>query len=93
MRIRITTSTNTNTTTIRVEGRLGALETIELLAECRSADQPLRLRLEGLISADDAGIRALRGLQEEGAELIGASPFVQQLLNTSAGALEFGGSE
>ena len=93
MRIRITTSTNTNTTTIRVEGRLGALETIELLAECRAADQPLRLRLEGLISADDAGIRALLALQVEGAELIGASPYVQELLNTSPGALEAAGSE
>jgi len=93
MRVRITTSTGAKTTTIRIEGWLGALETAELLGECRSADQPLRLNLKGLISMDDTGIRALRGLQEEGAELIGASPYVQQLLNTSAGAPESAGSE
>ncbi len=88
MRIRITTSTDAKTTTIRIEGWLGALETDELLGECRTADQPLRLSLEGLVSMDDVGIRALRALQAHGAELIGASPYVRQLLNTSAGALE-----
>ena len=88
MRVRITTLIGAKTTTIRVEGWLGVLEANELLGECRSADQPLRLSLEGLISMDDAGIRALRALKAHGAELTGASPYVQQLLNTKTEALE-----
>jgi anti-anti-sigma regulatory factor len=82
VQVRITTSSNGKTTTIRIEGRLGALEANELLEECRSADQPLRLNLKGLRSVDDAGARALRSLQADGAELIDASVYIQQLLTT-----------
>ncbi len=88
MRVRISTAKRGNTTTIRIEGHLGAPESILLLEECRSVDQPLRLGLAGLVSADDAGIRALRSFQAEGAELIGASPYVQQLLNAKTVAAQ-----
>lgn len=79
-RIGMTTSRNGETTTIYIEGRLDALEVSKLLKECRSADRPLRLGLAGLISVDDVGVRTLRSLQAEGIKLIGASPYVQQIL-------------
>ena len=82
MRVRITTSRNGEITTIRVEGRLGALEADELLEECRTANHPLRLVLAGVMSADESGLRALRSLRAEGAELTEASPYVQELLNS-----------
>jgi len=88
MRIRISTVRKGNTTTIRIEGHLGAVESIMLLEECGLVDQPLRLGLAGLVSADDAGIRALRSFQAKGAELVGASPYVQQLLNMNSVAAE-----
>ena len=86
MRIRITKSSDSRWTTIEIEGRLGADEADELLKEGRAAGRPLRLALAGLRSADDAGIKALRSLKADGAELIGATAYVQLLLkaNTTA---------
>jgi hypothetical protein len=40
----------------------------------------LHLDLSGLFSADRDGIQALRSLSENGAELHGASPYINQLL-------------
>jgi len=66
---------------MRIDGRLGAHEANELLIACAAADQPLRLCLSGLRSLDDEGVRALQSLRADGVELVGASDYVEQLLN------------
>ena len=43
------------------------------------------LDLSNLLFADDAGIDVIRTLGEKGAELRGASPFVQLLLDDAPG--------
>ena len=82
--VRITSSTQGQTTTIRVEGRLEAVDVPDLHAECRPAGRQLRLDLSGLQSADPAGLDAIRSLGAEGAEMYGASPYVRQLLSEDA---------
>ena len=52
----------------------------DVRAVCESANTPLRLDLSGLKSADSDGIRALLSLSQTGAELLGADPYVRQLL-------------
>ena len=65
---------------IRVEGSLSAEGAAALRRKCRSAENPIRLDLSGLKSADFDGIDALRSLAVEGAQLTGASPYVLRLL-------------
>jgi hypothetical protein len=52
----------------------------DVRAACESANPPVRLDLSGLFSADRDGVQALRSLSEKGAELHGASPYINQLL-------------
>ena len=81
--IRITRYTEGKAAVLRIEGLLSADTVPDLEAVCRFAEPPLRLDLSGLSSADKDGIRTLRRLSAEGAELFGASPYVRQLLDTN----------
>ncbi len=83
MSIRITTSKDDKATTIRVEGRLNAEAVPDLQREVKLASAPLRLDLSGLISADAEGIKKLRALSAKGAELRGASAYIQRLLDAT----------
>jgi anti-anti-sigma regulatory factor len=78
--IRVSTEAGETATTIRIEGKLTSVSVPDVRAACESVDPPLRLDLSGLRSADSDGIRALRSLSEAGAELHGASPYINQLL-------------
>jgi hypothetical protein len=78
--IRVTNENGETVTTLRIEGQLTSTHVPDLRAACESAHLPLRLDLTGLRSADTDGIQALRSLSEAGAELYGASPFINQLL-------------
>jgi anti-anti-sigma regulatory factor len=78
--IRVTTEAGETVTTIRIEGTLSSASVPDVRAACGSANPPLRLDLSGLRLADSDGIRALRSLSEAGAELHGASPYINQLL-------------
>ncbi len=80
MVVRITSVESADTSTIRVEGRLEKAGAAELLAECSSAERPLTIDLSGLLSADEAGIQALRSLRPNGAEMREASAYIQHLL-------------
>ena len=80
MAIRITTTTDGTSWTIRLEGRLDKSNISELLVECRSTGSPLKLDLAGLMSVDADGVEALRALTADGAELLGISPYIRQLL-------------
>ena len=80
MAIRISTETGESATTVRIEGQLTSAGLPDVRASLESVNRPLRLDLSGLRSADSDGIRALLSLAEAGAELQGASPYVNQLL-------------
>ena len=80
MTIRVTAEVGETVTTIRIEGKLTSRSVPDVRAACESVDPPLHLDLSGLFSADRDGIRALRSLSEAGAELRGASPYINQLL-------------
>jgi anti-anti-sigma regulatory factor len=78
--IRVTTLDGKTMTTIRVEGQLTSDGVPDVKSACESANPPMRLDLSDLRSADSDGIRALQLLAEAGAELHGASPYINQLL-------------
>ncbi len=80
MSIRVSTEVGETVTTIRIEGHFASGDVPDVRAACESANPPLRLDLSGLRSADSDGIRALQLLTKTGAELHGASPYIDQLL-------------
>ncbi len=80
MTVRVSTEAGETVTIIRIEGQLTSSSVPDVRAACDSANRPLRLDLSGLRSADTDGIRALQSLSEAGAELHGASLYINQLL-------------
>ena len=67
---------------MRVAGRLKIAHVPELLAAC--ADSPvLELDLRDLISADMAGIEALRGMRAKGATLVGTPGYINLKIATT----------
>jgi anti-anti-sigma regulatory factor len=78
--VRVSTEAGETVTIIRIEGQLTSSSVPDVRAACDSANRPLRLDLSGLRSADTDGIRALQSLSEAGAELHGASLYINQLL-------------
>ena len=64
------------TRTIRAAGRLGRSEAAELVRLCADRPKVLRLDLTDLVWADAAGFETLAALEEQGAALVGASPYI-----------------
>jgi anti-anti-sigma regulatory factor len=81
---RITTSSGEDETIIRLEGRLGAKRVEDLKTAVQVAQGTVLLDLSGLQSADAEGVRALRSFAAKGAKLVGASPYIRQLLNETS---------
>jgi anti-anti-sigma regulatory factor len=83
MGIRIDITSEGPETVVFVIGRLSGVA----VAELRKAGDPIEgvflLDLSNLLFADDAGIDVIRKLCEKGAEVRGASPFIQILLDNS----------
>ena len=81
MGIRIDITSEGPETVVFVIGRLSGAA----VAELRKAGDPIEgvflLDLSNLLFADDAGIDVIRKLCEKGAEVRGASPFIQILLD------------
>jgi hypothetical protein len=80
MIVRITKETNGGQTIIHIEGRLRCEMVPDLKQECQSVDGPLVLDLSQFFVADRTGIEAIRDLVSMGAEVRGASRYVQLLL-------------
>ena len=80
MSIRVSTEVGETVTTIRIEGHFASGDVPDVRAACESANQPVRLDLSGLRSADDSAIRVIKSLLEAEAELHGASPYIEQLM-------------
>ena len=81
MNVRVTRFNEGKRTVLKIDGRLRSVDVSELDQEAHSVKGPLVLDLSELMSADKVGIEGLRELQADGAELRGASPYVQMLLD------------
>ena len=79
MALRITTETDVRTV-VHVDGRLAVENVAELERVCRPLKGPITLNLTNLLSVDDRGIKAVREIEKRGAEIVGASPYIQLLL-------------
>lgn len=67
---------------VRVAGRLTDVQVPDLLRVC-AALNPLQVDLANLDSANPIGIAALQRLQKAGAHMVGATQFIQLLLDTN----------
>jgi len=84
MTLRITPAGSGPSATLKVDGRLTSEEVAELRHACDRVEGRLTLDLSGLQSADRQGVSALQELRTKGAELIGASPYLQLLLDRAS---------
>ena len=80
MALRVTVATNDDSTTVHVDGRLSACDVGELGGAVRGVAGRVILDLSNLQSADDTGVATLRSLAGQGAQLVGASPYIALLL-------------
>lgn len=67
---------------VRVAGRLTDVQVPDLLKACGTLS-PLQLDLAQLDSATGIGIEALQRLQKSGAQIVGATHFIQLLLDSN----------
>ena len=88
MTLRIDHAVTAGPSTILLHGWLSAAEVAEFERTVVEAGVPLRIDVGQLVGADAAGLRALRRQRERGAHLTGASPYVELLLKSLAGADE-----
>jgi len=85
MDIRIDITSEGPETVVRIAGRLSGVAVAQLGKACDPIEGAFVLDLSNLLFADDAGIDVIRTLDEKGAEVRGASPFVQLLLYGTTG--------
>ena len=84
MAIRISMTADERRTVLKVDGHLKAEDVEELAGAYRSAQGAMSLDLSELHSADRAGVETLRELVSIGAEIRGASPYIELLMKTKA---------
>ena len=82
MSIRIKTTSDASGTVLKVDGRLRSEDVGELAGAYRSVQGARALDLSDLLSADREGVEILRELVTLGAEIRGASPYIELLLKT-----------
>ena len=80
MELRLTVSRTADSTVVHVDGRLAVGGVDDLQRAVTEATGTVILDLTNLLSADDAGVAALRLLRQRGVQLRGASPYVTLLL-------------
>jgi len=80
MEIRIDIKAEGPETVVHVAGRLSGGAVAQLREACDPIEDAFVLDLSNLLFADATGIDIIRTIVEKGAEVRGASPFVQLLL-------------
>ena len=81
MEIRIDITSEGSKTVVCIAGRLSGVSVAQLRKACDPIEGAFVLDLSNLLFADDAGIHAIRAIVDKGAQVSGASPFVQLLLD------------
>jgi hypothetical protein len=69
---------------VRLAGRLAEVQVPELLSACAGGG-PVQIDLSDLVSADAAGVDALRRVRAAGATLIAVPGYIQMKLDSAAG--------
>lgn len=67
---------------VRVAGRLTDVQVPDLIREC-ATHSPVQVDLTQLDSASSVGLEALQRVQKAGAQIVGATQFIQLLLDGS----------
>lgn len=83
MSIRITRMSDAGGTVLQVDGQLCSENVAELSREQQSVEGSLVLELSNLQSADPVGVDVLLELISLGAQVRGASPYIELLLKES----------
>ncbi len=81
MDIRIDFISEGSKTVVRVAGRLSSTAVAQLKKVCDPIEDPFVIDLSNLLFADDDGINAIRTIADQRAQIQGASPFVQLLID------------
>lgn len=79
--IRIDITSEGPETVVHIAGRLTGSAVEQFRKVCDPIENPFALDLSSLMFADDAGIDAVQATGDKGAEIRGASPFIQLLLD------------
>lgn len=85
MEVRIDITSEGPMTVVHITGSLSGAAVAQLRKACDPIEGSFVLDLSNLLFADDAGIDVIHTFVEEGAEVRGASPFVQLLLDGATG--------
>jgi hypothetical protein len=84
--VRIDVTSEGPETVVRIAGHLTCSAVEQLRKICDPVGGALVLDLSSLLFADDEGIDAVQATGEKGAEIRGASPFIQLLLDETSGS-------
>ena len=84
MGIRIDFNSNGSETVVSIAGRLCNTAVAQFKKTCNPIEASFVFDLSNLMFADLEGINAIRAIVEKGAQVRGASPFVQLLLDTAS---------
>jgi ABC-type transporter Mla MlaB component len=79
--LRITRVTTNGATVLKLEGKLLAPWTGELLDQCNGAGEQVALDLSRVSFVDGAGVALLNELRGRGATIVACSGFVAELLH------------
>lgn len=90
MDIRIDLTSGKSETVVRIAGHLSGTAVAQLKKACDPIEDPFVIDLSNLLFADDQGISAIRAIIDKGAQVRGASPFVQLLLDSAPNRMENG---
>jgi anti-anti-sigma regulatory factor len=85
MEIRIDITSEGSKTVVCIAGRLSGISVAQFRKACDPIKGALVLDLSNLLFADDAGVDIIRAIVDKGAQVRGASPFVQLLLDNAHG--------
>ena len=80
MTLRIIAQAREDETVVALHGRLTIAEVAEVEKTTAPAGRPLVLDLTHLVGADSEGFLVIHRLRESGAQVTGASPFVDLML-------------
>ena len=85
MAFRIDVEDSSDSPVLHLAGDLRGAYVAVLLDECRIHGTSASISLSGLVSADEAGLAAIRLLQAFGLRIVGASPYFRFLLDQRTG--------
>ncbi len=83
MNIRIDFNSDGSKNAVLISGRLSSSTVAHLKKACDSIRDSFVIDLSNLLFADEDGINAIRTIVDKGAQIRGASPFVQLLLDSA----------